>query len=307
MKKLSYYVAAFVLCCGVSQTLTSCIEETEEPEEVKAMRQAEIAKIKADTDKIVAETEGQRISNAIEEVNKAVKEGASAEEIAKTIAQYKSQALTYQKSNATALLPAELNAACPSYGAFIDAQAEYLGGYNQYGSYVGEGTQVAFEATEAALNTSVDDIYAQAVYIAEQNAAVTAQTNALNATKKFENDYNSAYTAGDPVAKPTDDLKNFSSTTYTKADADAATNKANSVVVFTYLKDVAQAALDKATNALNLAKENKTGAYSWTNTNGTGVYDKYVAAKAKNDAAKAKYEDLKAKYDAELAALQSIK
>ena len=38
-----------------------------------------------------------------------------------------------------------------------------------------------------------------------------------------------------------------------------------------------------------------------------GVYDEYVAAKAKNDTAKAKYEDLKAKYDAELAALQSIK
>ncbi len=307
MKKLSYYVAAFALCCGVSQTLTSCIEETEEPEEVKAMRQAEIAKIQAETDAIIAGTEGTRLDNAIKEVDKAVKEGASAEEIAKTIAEYKASALANQKSNAVALLPAKLNAACPSYKAFMVAQATYLGGYDADNSYYGTGTQAAFDAAEEALNTSVDEIYDQAVYIAEQNAAVTAQTNALNATKKFESDYNSAYTAGDPVAKPADDLKNFSSTTYTNADADAATNKANSVVVFTYLKDVAQAALDKATNALNLAKENKTGAYSWTNTSGTGVYDVYVAAKAKNDAAKAKYDDLKAKYDAELAALQSIK
>lgn len=42
MKKLSYYVAAFVLCCGVSQTLTSCVDETEEPDYVKQVREAEM-------------------------------------------------------------------------------------------------------------------------------------------------------------------------------------------------------------------------------------------------------------------------
>ncbi|MBO7143002.1 MAG: hypothetical protein J6V76_07830 [Bacteroidales bacterium] len=42
MKKLTYYVAAFALCCGVSQTLTSCVDETEEPDYVKAVREAEM-------------------------------------------------------------------------------------------------------------------------------------------------------------------------------------------------------------------------------------------------------------------------
>ena len=307
MKKLSYYVAAFALCCGVSQTLTSCIEETEEPQEVKEMRQAEIAKLNAEAQKTKAEAANQEIENAIREVDKAVKEGASAEEIAKTIANYKSQALSFQKSNATALLPAELNAACPSYKNFIVAQATYLGGIVNGADY-GEGTKAAFEAAEEALNTSVDEIYDQAVYIAGKEADVTAATNALNSTKKFETDYNTAYNDGTAVAKPASDLHSFSTTdTYKKDDADAAANKANSVVVFTYLKAVAQADLDKATNALALAKENKTGAYSWTNNSGTGVYDNYLAAKAENDRAEAAYNDLKAKYEGELAALQSIK
>jgi hypothetical protein len=305
MKKLSYYVAAFALCCGVSQTLTSCIEETEEPEEVKAMRQAEIDKLNADAKYKLAEARSKEAEAAIQEVNKAVKEGASAEEIAKTIAQYKSQAITYQKSNATALLPAELNSACPSYKAFINAQAEYLGGYNANGNYVGEGTKAAFEAAEEALNTSVDEIYAQAIYIAGKEADVTAKTNALNSTVKYESDYNKAYNDGTAVAKPADDLHSFASTTYQKDDADAATNKANSVVVFTYMKACAQADLDKATNALKLAKENKIGASAWTN-GFDGVYDKYLSAKAENEAAEATYNDLKAKYEGELAALQSI-
>lgn len=44
MKKISYYVAAFALCCGVSQTLTSCVDETAEPEYVKEIRESEMAK-----------------------------------------------------------------------------------------------------------------------------------------------------------------------------------------------------------------------------------------------------------------------
>ena len=44
MKKISYYVAAFALCCGVSQTLTSCVDETAEPDYVKTIRESEMAK-----------------------------------------------------------------------------------------------------------------------------------------------------------------------------------------------------------------------------------------------------------------------
>ena len=66
MKKISYYVAAFALCCGVSQTLTSCVDETAEPEYVKEIRESEMAKELAENGKD-AKTAGKESEAAFTE------------------------------------------------------------------------------------------------------------------------------------------------------------------------------------------------------------------------------------------------
>ena len=42
MKKLSYYAASFAVCCMMSAAFTSCVDETEEPDYVKQVREAEM-------------------------------------------------------------------------------------------------------------------------------------------------------------------------------------------------------------------------------------------------------------------------
>lgn len=42
MKKLSYYAASFAVCCMMSAAFTSCVDETEEPDYVKQVRESEM-------------------------------------------------------------------------------------------------------------------------------------------------------------------------------------------------------------------------------------------------------------------------
>ena len=327
MKKISYYVAAFALCCGVSQTLTSCIEETEEPDDVKALRQAEIARVNAQAESLkadAAKTNAEALESeanaaltnaeaAVKAVEKAVAEGASAEEIAKKIAEYKKAALADQKEVAVALLPSTLNDDCDHYESFLDAQAIYLGGEGPNVGTITKGTQKKFEEAEANLTLEFDAIEEQANALAEFEIAIrAAQANVDDMTKAM-NDYNKTYGDGGSVGKAildaSDPMSSYisSSETYTKSSEDKDKLKADADAYWKLQIAEQQNYKDKLQNKYDNAKANKINlGNDWYN--GTdGVYDLYLEAKAKNDIAKAEYEANKAAYEAELAALQSVK
>jgi hypothetical protein len=331
MKKISYYVAAFALCCGVSQTLTSCIEETEEPDDVKAMRQAEIAKINADAEYVKAqaasqnataaltnaEVDAQKIDNAIKELQKALREGTQADSIAyyaaavqSAIKKMKNTDITQAKELAVALLPAKLNASCPSYDAMQKAYTDLYGGTvmlasgSTYNVAVASAKKTILDNATAALDNGVNELLLQLNYLAELQTNVAAKELALKNTKKQQSDWKKLYddeSTSCPAAAA--DFKSLSGT-FDASDKDIkADEKAKVDIVFTYLITLAENDLAKAQQELKLAEENKsfesTKAYK-------NLFEAKETAQKEYDAKLAAYEEAKAKYEEELAALKAI-
>ncbi|MBR4440733.1 MAG: hypothetical protein IKS00_04185 [Bacteroidales bacterium] len=145
MKKISYYVAAFALCCGVSQTLTSCIE-TEEPESVKAMREAEARRLDAETQKLLAEAaetnqktdeakakqdlmvKAQEITNAVNQLaldkQKDSWDLTKADQLAADIANYQAAAKEAKRDNELNFLDSKLAQQVPNYNEYKQAAQE---------------------------------------------------------------------------------------------------------------------------------------------------------------------------------------
>lgn len=331
MKKISYYVAAFALCCGVSQTLTSCIEETEEPDDVKAMRQAKIAEINANAEYLKAQAttetadaaltnakvDGQKIDNAIKELQKAIAEGTQADSIAYYAAAVQSEIkkmqnsdITQAKELAVALLPAKLNAACPSYDAMQKAYADLNGGSvmladgSTYTVTVAKAKKTILDDATADLENGVDELLLQLNYLAELNTNVAAKELALKNTKKQQTDWKKQYedeSTTCPAAAA--DFKKLQGT-FDASDKDIkADEKAKVDIVFTYLITLAENDLAKAQQELKLAEENKsfesTDAYK-------DLFEAKETAQKEYDAKLAAYEEAKAKYEEELEALKAI-
>lgn len=331
MKKISYYVAAFALCCGVSQTLTSCIEETEEPDDVKALRQAEIAKINADAEKVKADAaaqtataaltnakvDGQKIDNAIKELQKALREGTQADSIAyyaaavqSAIKEMKNDDIDEAKDLAVTLLPAKLNAACPSYERYLEAAARLNGGvYTSYGSSVtiekaNSKAQKLADAKEA-LDNGVSELEAHLNYLAELQTKVGAKKNALSSTKDYIKNYEADYKDEKDVYEAASNLKSIgTSATYNKKDDDGAAKYANAQVALTYMKTVAENAVKEAEDELALATDNKKFADGSAYKK---LVDAYNTAKDNYDQQLAEYEEAKKLYEEELEALKAVK
>lgn len=328
MKKISYYVAAFALCCGVSQTLTSCIEETEEPDDVKALRQAEIAKINADAQKTLADAKESEANaaktnadaayreaeTAIKAVEKAVKEGASAEEIQASIATYKAtiQEKTNTmnsngKTNATSFLLGKLNSDCPSYQNFVAAEKAYLG-YDNSGSWE-KGT---LEKLADAIADTLD-VYAvqdKAQTILDLQQAVLSDAKTVEAKRKDFDDWKKDYNDGSSVKAPDEyDMTDWSGT-FSKSDDNAATLYNKGCKVWEY--EIKTIEVTNKVNSDRLAKVQANAAATdselWYSSDPTapGKYNNYEAAVQDNDHAKANYEKYKAMYEEELAALKAI-
>ena len=142
MKKISYYVAAFALCCGVSQTLTSCIE-TEEPESVKAMREAEARRLDAEAQKLLADaanteqktaeaTAKQALMVAAQKITNDVAQLAldkekdswdltKADQLAADIANYQAAAKEAKRDNELNFLDSKLAQEVPNYADYQQA------------------------------------------------------------------------------------------------------------------------------------------------------------------------------------------
>lgn len=332
MKKISYYVAAFALCCGVSQTLTSCIEETEEPDDVKAMRQAEIAKINADAEKVKADAaaqtataaltnakvDGQKIDNAIKELQKALREGTQADSVAyyaaavqSAIKEMQNDDIDEAKDLAVTLLPAKLNASCPSYYRYLEAAAKLNGGVytTAYGSSAtidkaDSKAQKLADATEK-LNNGVEALEAHLNYLAELQTKVGAKKNALNSTKDYIKNYEADYKDEKDVWEAASDLKSIGSIAqYNKKDDDGAAKYADAQIALTYMKTVAENAVKEAEDELALANDNKKFA---TGSQYQKLVEAYQTAKDNYDQQLAEYEEAKKLYEEELEALKAVK
>lgn len=183
MKKLSYYVAAFVLCCGVSQTLTSCVDETEEPDYVKQVREAEmkaeIAKKNKDAKQDGKESEAAfteaflngTLSNntsAYEELNTALSQLETAESKFKAVeALTKDPSWIKTKANEVANLKAELPGKQKAVKDAKTALSDYTGD-----DAVEKATyQKAVDVAEAELKYTTDllDQYTTDAFTAAQH------------------------------------------------------------------------------------------------------------------------------------------
>jgi hypothetical protein len=334
MKKISYYVAAFALCCGVSQTLTSCIEETEEPDDVKALRQAEIARVNADAEykkaqaasetadaaKTNAEVDGVKIDNAIKELQKALREGTQADSIAyyaaavqSEIKKMKNSDITQAKTLAVTLLPAKLNASCPSYGRYLEAAAKLNGGV--YTDIYGNSTTVEKADSKAQkladakekLDNGVEELEAHLNYLAELQTNVAAAEQAQKATNKLYEKQKKAYEDKETSTCYAADESDFQGWdgTFDASDNDTrADNWSKAGIVWTYLKALDENAVKEAKDELALATDNKKFA---TGSEYKKLVEAYNNAKANYDIQLAEYEEAKALYEAELEALQAVK
>ena len=331
MKKISYYVAAFALCCGVSQTLTSCIEETEEPDDVKALRQAEIAKVNADAQKTLAEAKESEATaaktnadaayrnaeTAIKEVDKAVKEGASAEEIQEAIAKYKSSIKTYTnndvsaaKTAAKAFLPDQLNTdAAAAYTNYVAAKNAYLGYIDEFGNWVKGTVEELADAIQDTIN-NVDAIADKKQTILDLEASIAASNKAVEDLNKGLNKWKEDYTKGSSVSAPDESTMKGWNGTFDKTADNATTLYDKGLKVWNYLINTENVTVEKSTNKLALIKANKAQTdnklWYYDNSYAPGVYNEFLAAQQANDQAKANYDEAKAKYDATIAAFQAI-
>lgn len=330
MKKISYYVAAFALCCGVSQTLTSCIEETEEPDDVKAMRQAEIAKINADAEKVKADAaaqtataaltnakvDGQKIDNAIKELQKALREGTQADSVAyyaaavqSAIKEMQNDDIDEAKDLAVTLLPANLNASCPSYNRYLEAAAKLNGGvYTSYGSSVtvkkeDSKAQILADATEDLAN-GVQELQAHQNYLAKLETKVAAAKLNQKNLDKQKKDWKEAYEDEKACSKANSTLTDFEGT-FDAGDKDIKQEEYDKAqIVWTYKIALAENAVKEAENELALANDNKKFD---TNSAYQKLVEKYNNAKANYDLQLAEYEEAKKLYEEELEALKAVK
>ena len=334
MKKISYYVAAFALCCGVSQTLTSCIEETEEPDDVKALRQAEIAKVNADAEyvkaqaaaenataaKTNAEAEGQKVANAIKEVEKAIAEGSSAEQIQAAIAEYKAaivkqnnEGVSQNKEAATAFLPDQLDAdAGAAWSNYVDAKNAYLGFLSTTTNTWVKGTvELLADAIQDTLYDA-DAIQDKKQTILDLQAQVDVNNLALDKLNKafddWKNDYEDEKTVAGADESTMKDVT--SSNPIKKTDEDAKTEYAKAVKCWNYKINTLKTTNEQKASRLTLVKANKayTDSEVWYSTvpAAPGVYQVFEQAQQDNEHAKTVYEEAKAKYEAAIAALKAI-
>ncbi|MDD6004013.1 MAG: hypothetical protein PUC50_17690 [Bacteroidales bacterium] len=183
MKKLSYYVAAFVLCCGVSQTLTSCVDETEEPDYVKQVREAEmkaeIAKNNKDAKQAGKESEAAfteaflngTLSNntsAYKELETALSQLETAESEFKAVeALTKDPSWIKTKANEVANLKAEL----PGKQKAVKDAKTALSDYTGDDAVVKATYQKAVDVAEAELKYTTDllDQYTTDAFTAAQH------------------------------------------------------------------------------------------------------------------------------------------
>lgn len=334
MKKISYYVAAFALCCGVSQTLTSCIEETEEPDDVKALRQAEIAKVNADAEykkaQAASETataaltnaqvDGQKIDNAIKELQKALREGTQADSIAyyaaavqSAIKEMHNDDIDEAKKLAVTLLPAKLNASCPSYYRYLEAAAKLNGGVytTAYGSTEtidkeDSKAQILADATEDLAN-GVQELEAHQNYLAELQTKVAAAEQAQKETNKLYDKQKKAYEDKETSTCYAADESDFQGWDgiFDASDNDTrADNWSKAGIVWTYLKALDENAVKEAKAELELANNNKKFE---SGSKYQKLVEAYNNAKANYDQQLAEYEEAKALYEAELEALKAVK
>lgn len=331
MKKISYYVAAFALCCGVSQTLTSCIEETEEPDDVKAMRQAKIAEINANAEYLKAQAttetadaaltnakvDGQKIDNAIKELQKAIAEGTQADSIAyyaaavqSAIKKMQNADITQSKELAVTLLPAKLNASCPSYNRYLEAAAKLNGGVypTEYGSVTvkkeDSKAQILADAKED-LDNGVQELEAHLNYLAELQTKVAAAEQQQKNTNKLYDKQKKAYEDKETSTCYAADESDFQSWngTFDASDNDTrADNWSKAGIVWTYLKAKDENAVKEAKDELALANDNKKFE---SGSKYQKLVETYNNAKANYDQQLAEYEEAKKLYEEELEALKA--
>lgn len=325
MKKISYYVAAFALCCGVSQTLTSCIEETEEPDDVKAMRQAEIARINANAEllkasvlteeanaaKTNADVAYRNAETAAQLLTNSVKEGAITEEIAKEVATFKKDRIELERELATANLPANLNASCPSYDAYVMANIDLNGGTgiladgSTYSKEVADSYKQILADKQDALDNGTTELMNQLNYIAELQTNVAAAEQALKDHNKDYNEQKKAYDDKETSTCRAADESTYQDWygTFDASDNETrADNWAKAGIVWTYLKTLAENTVKQAQDELALAKDNKSFVSDYET-----LYTEWKSAKDNYDAALAAYNEAKALYEAELAAVSAVK
>ncbi len=225
MKKLSYYVAAFVLCCGVSQTLTSCVDETEEPDYVKQVREAEmkaeIAENNKDAKQAGKESEAAFTTSSLNKTTPgsgysdyvSAKEALEAAEKKFKIAEtslVNDFAAIQDKATKLAGFASQVAANEQALNDLNKGLADYKTAFNDAGTYIIANSELT-DLTSTGTSYKKGDDGAQAKYdnviiaynymIAKQEAA---NEKTLNEQKQYQND---TFTPNEKTTQPDSDWK----------------------------------------------------------------------------------------------------
>ncbi|MBR2888330.1 MAG: hypothetical protein IKB95_08905 [Bacteroidales bacterium] len=315
MKKLSYYVAAFALCCGVSQTLTSCIE-TEEPESVKAMREAEANRLNQEAEKAKQEAlstaqqtaeatakqdlmvKAQEITNGVNQLaldkDKDEWDLTKADQLAAKVAGYQ-QAAKQAKLDATNdFLDSKLATQVANYADYLAAEAAL------------DQANADLETASAKLTDDLNNVSTSKRIANDFQEKILVAKAKQKAQENAKADWTKMYTdAADDGACTYYDFASESFITATKKDVNA-TRKTDTETYYDIQINKAKTEVEIA-EAEKVAFEAKTFDGNTVASFTTQFGDDFAAwqqAVEDQAAAQAEYDEEKAKFDADFAAIK---
>jgi hypothetical protein len=315
MKKLSYYVAAFALCCGVSQTLTSCIE-TEEPESVKAMREAEANRLNQEAEKAKQDAlstaqktaeatakqdlmvKAQEITNGVNQLNldknKDEWDLTKADQLAAKVASYKQAAKEAKRDNELTFLDSKLAQKVPNYSEYKAAVTSL------------DKANDALESATTKLSEDINNINAKARIINDMDKQIIIAKAKVKQAQDGKANWVKAF--GDAASDAIVSYYDFAAETFktaTKSDVTAAQKSDTETYYDLLIKDA---------QTEQTIVENEKKAFESNTFDGNGYagctsafqddFEAWQQAVADQAAAQAEYDEQKANFDADFAALK---